>query len=632
MGRWLLLSAVVLGAAVLVFGGDESDGQAARPNILLIVLDDFGYNDLGANGNDMAPTPNLDEFAAQGTRYTRHYADASCAVARVTLLTGRNPAGFGFRPVALGLSSDTRTIASFLRDNGYRTFHVGKWHVGNATLEQSPGRLGFQDWFGFLFQSELAGGPNKAGTYKRPTYFNPWLRENNAPPEKHLGHLTDILTDRAVDFIDTRAHDEQPWFLNLWFYAPHNPLQAAPRFRERYPEGVEGDYYALLEQLDFSVGRVLATLDDNELTRDTLVIVVSDNGGTNIAAENNYPFEGYKGTYTEGGLRTPLLIRWPGHTKAGRVDDTVTSLYDIFPSLATAAGAEIPAGLQGRNLFGDEADPTGNLYWESSDSLVHMYSVLSPDGRWRLTVPWYAPPLLYDLRKNPRGDKDVISDHPRVASRLNNEYLEWRRTVRNVGVSDEPLNDRGQRILRGDDQQRSPGYSGFSFAIGATPGEGADGTRGYIADHPGRWSLVYDAKEGLQLDVLGTKMKGPVLRAGECSDIVVATHFRMSPRTPERNNAIIMLFVDGVLAAGQSMPQPPLNTWGKANPTYIGISASGSSPFQGELSAPVIINERLVLDAQADKIGNGLSSIASNCPAPAEDRPPPKLIAVAEAR
>lgn len=583
------------------------------PNILLIVLDDFGYNDLGANGNPNTPTPNLDALAAEGILYTRHYADASCSAARAALMTGKNPAAHGLRPNHLGLSVGTPTIASMLGERGYRTQHIGKWHIASATLEQSPSQLGFDDWFGFLHNNELKGPSADGIRYSFPTYINPWLRDNQSLPKQHTGHLTNILTDRAIEFLHQQQGQTQPWFLNLWYFAPHEPIQPDPEFRKKYPDTKEGNFHALIDQLDYNIGRVMEALDKSGTAENTLVIVLSDNGGTNQATNNNYPFRGKKTDYLEGGLRTPLFMRWPGHIEPRVVSDELVSIYDIFPTIAQASAATPPAGLIGRSLLDPGRAATPQLYWETTTGINHIYSILSADGRWRYTDFSWTQGLM-DLNADPSGSDNVLDRYPDVAAKLVDDYLRWRKTVRNVAVNYEPANSRGGAVVRGDDLQRSPGYAGFTFAIGVTP-LAADGTTPeVIAEQAGRWRLEANGTQGMKLDVLGQVVTTPALPIGRCSEVVVTTQFNYSPVQPQYNESHIDVFIDGVRVGGLATKNPPLNTAGYANPTFIGMNPGGEESFQGTLSQPLIINERVVPDEQGHAIGNGISGVPATCP------------------
>jgi arylsulfatase A-like enzyme len=614
--RSLMLALTVLlavAAGVVAYKRQPTEMPARPPNILLIVLDDFGYNDLGANGNPEAPTPNLDALAAQGTRFTRHYADASCSVARAALMTGTFPAVHGLRPSHLGLSLGTPTIASMLSQAGYHTQHIGKWHIVVATLEQSPLQFGFDDWFGFLHNHELGGPSHDGVTYSKPTYINPWLHDNQSPLEQHAGHLTDILTERAIRFLDQQKTRTQPWFLNLWHYAPHTPIQPPPDFRAKYPATQEGAYHALIAHLDTNIGQVMQALDRNGQADNTLVIVLSDNGGPNTETDNNYPYYGKKTEFYEGGLRTPMFMRWPGHIAPNTVSNELVSLYDIFPTIAQASSATPPPHLIGRSLLDPQRTDSPQLYWEYSNSEFHSYSVLSAGGHWRLTN-YYGSRTLNNLDADPTGKENVLERHPEIAATLNADYLRWRRTTRKVDFTYAPLNNRGGAIVSGDDLQRSPGYAGFTFAIGVTPSSDADDKPQVIAEQTGRWRLHTTAGQDLSLEVLGKTLVGPALPAGHCSEIVVTSYFNFSPVQPQTNWSVVEIYINGERVNSVRTQLPPLQIWGAANPTYIGINASGEEAFSGKLSRPIILNERVVPDDRSEMTGNGISGVPSTCP------------------
>jgi len=615
--RWLIVLPAMLAIAtgIAFYILRPAEHSAKPPNILLIVLDDFGYNDLGANGNPETPTPHLDALAAQGTRYTRHYADASCSVARAALMTGTFPAVHGLRPNHLGLSVGTPTIASMLSQAGYHTHHIGKWHIATATLEQSPSQLGFDSWFGFLHNQET-GGPSIDGiTYRRPTHINPWLRNNQSPLAQYSGHLTDILTERAIHFLDEEKEGTEPWFLNLWYYAPHTPIQPPANFREKYPATTEGAYHALIDHLDSNIGQVMKALDRNGQSENTLIIVLSDNGGTNADTDNNYPFYGKKAYFLEGGLRTPMFMRWPGRIKPNTVSDELVSLYDIFPTIAHASAASPPPYLIGRNLLDAQHAGSPQLYWEYSDSMNHSYSILSADGHWRFTKgsSWLSPATLNDLIADPSGKDNFLDRHPEIASKLTNEYLQWRQTARKVGFSYEKLSNSGGAILRGDDLQRSPGYAGFTFAIGVTPLSDVSEKPQVIVEQSARWKLQATAEHGLLLDILGQTVTGPALPPGQCSELVITSHFNFTTVQPKNNWSIIDIYINGERVNSVRTERPPLQTWGYANPTYIGFNDSGDEPFLGQLSRPIILNERVVPNDQSDMIANGISGVPQTC-------------------
>ncbi len=589
--------------------------RVAPPNILLIMLDDAGYNDLAVNGNAAAPTPQLDEFARQGIRYTRHYADSSCSPARVATLTGRAPANFGFRPVHLGLSPGTPTIASMLRDAGYSTAHIGKWHVGVPTLAQSPTQVGFDHWFGFMMPEELSGPAPDIYSYGEPSYHDPWLREDDAPPQQYKGHLTDILTARATAFIRAQQGASTPWFLNLWYLAPHEPIEPATRYAEQWPDTPEGNYYALLQQLDSGIGEVLQALEDSGQNANTLVVIVSDNGGTNKRADNNAPFFGRKTQFLEGSYRTPLLLRWPGNIPAGAVSDEVVSLVDLLPTIASASGGDVPPDAEGRDLLQEPPLPARTLFWESSNGSLYGNSILSADGRWRYSNRWTTP-FLSDLEQDSSGSTNAIAEHPEVALQLHKAYLRWRQRARIVEPDYQIIDARGAATLTGQDVLRSPGYSGFTLALAVTPAaETGPGTT-VIAEQAGRLRITYDPVAGISASVLGTELRAPEVAPGTCHDVVLTTYFKLSPRHRGRasNWADLVLFVDGKLIDRAHHKQPVQQVDGLEQPTFVGVNPRGGEAFAGYLGRPLILNERVVPDMQAqDGFGNGISDVPSPC-------------------
>lgn len=601
-------AAVIMTASQVSFAEENK----SRPNILLIVLDDLGYNDLGANGNPETPTPNLNAFAAQGVRYTRHYADSTCSVARAALLTGTFASTHGFRPNHLGLSLGTPTIASALKQAGYRTQHIGKWHVSNSTLEQSPSQFGFDNWFGFLHQWELRGSSEDGIKFGRPTYIDPWLRANQSQPKQYEGHLEDILTEQAIEFLDRQQGAEQPWFLNLWFYAPHGPIEPATRFRNKHPDTKQGVYYALIDQLDSNIGLVLNALDRNKFGANTLVIILSDNGGTNRHADNNYPYFGKKAEFFEGSFRTPLLMRWPESIKPGGVSNEIVSIHDIFPTIAHASNAMTPETLIGNDLLSDSKEKSPQLYWEWKGSKA--YSVLSADGNWRLVQTPFATRILNNLATDPTGTENVIEQFPEIAAKLTADYVVWRKKARVVNFSYQSLNDRGGAVLSDHDLQRSPGYAGFTFAMGITPSSANDTLPQVLIDQAGRWRLEIDQENKLQLELLGKVFSLPALPAGQCSELVISTLYDLSPLAPRKNKALIDIYINDIHVETHSDHSPIPHNWGYANPTYIGISAAGDRVFQGELGHPVILNEYVVpKESKPENIFNSIVDVHASC-------------------
>jgi arylsulfatase A-like enzyme len=608
---WPVRLRSVLVAALMVFSlascsEEENPGAAVAasvpPNILLILIDDMGFNDLGANGNPSVTTPHLDQLAAQGIRFTRNYTDSTCTVTRVGILTGTEPAARGFRPVKIGISPEVVTLPEVLKRAGYSTHHIGKWHLGYASELAWPLAQGFDTFFGFLDQSLLAGPHPPSGFhFGRPTYHDPWLQKQNERPVEYKGHLSEILLDNALEFLASRKGESTPWFLNYWTYAPHSPVQPAQKFADRYDATPEGRYRAFLEQVDDTVGQLMLGLEKNGFADNTLVIVASDNGGTNRQIDNNHPFYGEKATFFEGGVRTPLIIRWPGQVDPGVVFDQVVTHFDYFPTIAAAAGADTPGQLPGRDLLEVVKHNAGlerNLYWEIGNPDSSSWSVLSRDQNWRLYQYIFGELQLNDLRKRPQGDRNVAAAHPDIVARLRDDYLAWHREKRLVRLVYEPLSDSGRARLSGDSLQRAPGYAGHTFAIAVTPApdqagdaSGADSS-GVIAFQRNQWQLRQRGAI-LQLQVNGVSLEAPAPPRGECSTVLVTSYFEYSPVFPQERRALVDLYVNGKIEATAAVKDPRLPPDDYLNPTYIGQDESGADIYRGNLGRPVVLNEWL---------------------------------------
>lgn len=443
------------------------------PNVILIVADDLGYNDLTWNGGGIAngsvPTPNIDALAREGVEFTQGYAgNATCSPSRAAMMTGRYPTRFGFEftgippsfaatvshgdgnspvPVVfrddlnkdiipsdqMGIPASEITIAETLQARGYHTIHLGKWHLGE-TDALAPHAQGFDESLGFR-----AGG-SKFMHQDDPNVVNaklPWdpidsflwpnlpyaVQYNNGQRFEPKGHMTDYLTDNAIEAI--RANRNRPFFMYLAYNAPHTPLQAT---REDYDAlGHISDptirvYAAMIRQLDRRIGDLMKELKAQGIDDNTLVIFTSDNGGAWYAGINglNAPYRGWKATFFEGGIRVPFFARWPGHIAAGSRAPAPASHVDMFATIASAAGARIPddRAMDGVNLLGgivpgQPANPrTAPLFWRSGD-----YRVVRV-GDWKLQIGRGSQQVwLYNLATDPTEQNDLSAAEPqRVAA------------------------------------------------------------------------------------------------------------------------------------------------------------------------------------------------------------------------
>jgi arylsulfatase A-like enzyme len=403
----------------------EATKKIAKPNILLIFSDDQGYASLGCHGLTDIPTPNIDSIAEGGTRFTDGYVTAPvCSPSRAGLITGRYQQRFGHEhnpgaSTEVGLPLSERTIADHLREAGYATGIVGKWHLGMSS-KHHPMSRGFGEFFGFL---------HGAHDYFKPTrgsrVDDPITRNRKVVAETR--YLTDALGEEAADFI--RRHRKEPWFLYLAFNAVHTPLQATEADRKRFANIEDPNrrsFAAMLFAMDRAVGRVLAEVKRQGLTNRTLIFFISDNGGpTRQTTSRNVPYRGNKGDLYEGGIRVPWLVRWDGRLPGGKVVNTPVSTLDVLPTALAAAGVEVKkdSGLDGVNLIpllaGDgKAAPSRTLFWRRGKSYALR------DGDMKL-VGLRKRVELFDLAADPGEKRNLARARPETVQRLKKLFAEW---------------------------------------------------------------------------------------------------------------------------------------------------------------------------------------------------------------
>ncbi|WP_017667816.1 sulfatase-like hydrolase/transferase [Sandarakinorhabdus sp. AAP62] len=451
--------------------------QAERPpNIVFILLDDLGYNDITTFGGGIAggrvPTPNIDRLAAQGAIFSQAYSGTgTCAPSRAMLMTGRYPTrtGFEFTPTPNGMTSalaafasgrpqshlpglqvnpaidDDRvpfadkglpgseiTIAELLKQRGYHTVHIGKWHLGNRR-EFLPNAQGFDE--SLLMHSGLYLPEDDPQAVNARLDFDPidkflWAALsyaasfNGGKPFKPAGYLTDWWTDETMRVIE--ANKNRPFFLYLAHWAPHTPLQATRADFEAVGDITphrERVYAAMIRALDRSVGRVLDKLEAEGLADNTIVVLSSDNGGAGYVGlpQVNAPFRGWKITLFEGGIRVPMFVRWPGRIAPGTVVKTPVAHIDLFPSLASAAGAALPADrvIDGVNImpaaFGNAPVKRKDdaIFWQSG-----AYRVVRA-GDWKLQVDGNQNKLwLFNLASDPGEKANLATSQPQKVAQL----------------------------------------------------------------------------------------------------------------------------------------------------------------------------------------------------------------------
>jgi arylsulfatase A-like enzyme len=429
--RTFLQQAAAAAALNALAPGCSSTVSARRPNLLYIMSDDLGYADLGITGRTDYETPVLDALAREGVRLTQAYCAAPvCTPTRVALNTGRYPARTRaglFEPLTTsrdGLLPRPKTIAGLLKDAGYETALIGKWHLGLAP-EFHPLRHGYDEFFGFL--GAAADYASHIDTETLDSRFQDG--ERNVKVE---GYLTDLFTDRAVKYI-TRRRD-RPFFLNLEYNAPHWPWQAPgdPPYPDslRWRKGGSPAVYArMVQSLDDGVGKILAALRAAGVERETLVIFTSDNGGERFSQMG--PFSQGKMTLYEGGLRTAAFARWPDVIPSNSTTDQVAITMDWTATLLGRAGAHADASapLDGVDLApaltGVAKPLPRDLYWR-----IHQrrQQKAMRSGDWKYLVA-DGKEFLFDVRNDPGEKNDLKSQQAGVLAELRQKYAAWERTV-----------------------------------------------------------------------------------------------------------------------------------------------------------------------------------------------------------
>lgn len=422
-------------AVVMILLPATATSLAAPPNVLVILTDDQGWGDLSLNGNSNLSTPNVDSLAAEGARFDRFYVCAVCSPTRAEFLTGRyHPRGGVYSTSAGGerLDLDEATIADTFQAAGYATAAFGKWHNGMQYPYHPNGR-GFDEFHGFC-----------SGHWGN--YFSPML-EHNGQIVRGKGFAANDFTNRALDFIERKQ--DRPWLVYLAYNTPHSPMQVPDRWwdkfadknlamRHRDPEREDVPHtraaLAMCENLDWNVGRLLRKLDALEITDDTIVVFFCDNGPNGFRW--NGGMKGRKGSTDEGGVRSPLLIRWPNHIAAGKMIYPIAAAIDLLPTLADLAGIRPVAskpldGISLKRLLVDSPLPAAGSSRERKQPEDRM---IFSHWRGRVSVRTQRYRLdhrgkLYDMQHDPGQYEDVTKQHSELAARLQRAVQQWKQEL-----------------------------------------------------------------------------------------------------------------------------------------------------------------------------------------------------------
>ncbi len=407
-------------AAFACFAGPLSAADDKPLNVVIVLADDLGFGDLGCYGHPRIQTPNLDAFAKQGVRLTQCYsASAVCSPSRSAILTGRTPHRNGvYTWIAEGsevhLRTSEITLPKLLKQAGYSTAHVGKWHLNgkfNSPDQPQPNDHGYEHW--------MATQNNAGPSHKNPANFV----RNGKPVGKLEGFSAPLVADEAIDWLTNKRDKAKPFLLSVWTHEPHLPIETDPEFQKLY-EGMPDDFkqhHGNVTQLDHAFGKLMKALDDQKLTDSTLVIFTADNGPEGDGLKNRTRgstggLRGRKRSMYEGGIRVPGIARWPGHIKAGTTSDVPVIGSDLFPTVLAACNVKAPADrvIDGVNvlplLTGKAADVERKvpLFWRLNmappKENLHM---AMRDGNWKILASQdFTHFELYDLKNDPQEKTD----------------------------------------------------------------------------------------------------------------------------------------------------------------------------------------------------------------------------------
>ena len=397
----------------------------SKPNILIILADDAGYSDFGFMGSDEIKTPNLDKLASDGVTFNNAYVSASvCSPSRAGLLTGMYQQRFGHE---CNLDSDVNnsfdpnqiTIAEALKTKGYRTGLIGKWHLGDKK-QNHPLNNGFDYFWGFI-----SGARNyfyNPSEESRNSIRN--VVENNSPT-KFDGYLTDVLGDKAVDFIEKNHQSNSPFFLFLSFNAPHTPMQAKKEVLEKFKDNPRKVYASMMWSMDEAIGSVINELKENGQYNNTIIYFLSDNGATSSKSSSSpFPFKGWKGNQYEGGIKTPMIMTWKNKIKPNTQFNGFISSLDIFKtslevsnvdksSMKNADGKNIMISLNNKTIENED------LFWRK-DKMATVRS-----GNYKLIRLNDTSTVLYNVKKNYYEDLDLKTKESNIHDSLFKKLSNW---------------------------------------------------------------------------------------------------------------------------------------------------------------------------------------------------------------
>ncbi len=425
--------------------------DASKPNVLLLITDDQGYGDFSIHGNAHLQTPHIDKLGAESVRFDRFYVNSFCAPTRAALLTGRWPLRTGCHGVthnAEAMRPSEVTMAEAFREGGYRSACLGKWHNGEQ-YPFTPQGQGFDQAFGF-----------NNGHWNN--YFDSVLLRGSQS-EQTRGYISDVLTDEAMKFIS--ANEAQSFFCYLSYNSPHSPYQVPEKYFDKFHSKGFDDklaaFYGMCENIDDNVGRLLAHLEERKLAENTIVVFLTDNGGTAGVKTYNAGMRGGKTSVHEGGSRVPLFVRWPAAKWKPHVVKPIVSHIDLFPTLLDLCGVKAPEGpkVDGITLRpllerADSVWPERTLFTHNPIDEANKFPGAVRTQRYRLVREIKGPAggsnakandasatswQLYDMENDPGEKKNIATEHPDIVRQLSEQYDAWFADISQDGLRRFPL-------------------------------------------------------------------------------------------------------------------------------------------------------------------------------------------------
>jgi arylsulfatase A-like enzyme len=458
---------VVFITSILFFSFSLKNKPTAKPNVVLVYMDDMGYGDIVRNGAQGYQTPNLDRMASEGIYFSQFYSpQAVCTASRAGLMTGCYPNRLGFsgaldHTAKIGLNTEEETIAELLRDEGYATAAFGKWHLGHLP-QFLPTNHGFEEFYGIPYSHDMWPNHPVSKNYYPELPLIEGTKTIQLNPDQ--SQFTTNFTNKTIDFIKRKK--DKPFFVYLAHPMPHVPLAVSDKFKGKSKQGLYGD---VIMELDWSIGQIRETLKKLKLEENTLLIITSDNGPWlnygNHAGSAGGLREG-KGTSFEGGQRVPCLMTWKGTIPAGLVSNNLSAALDILPTIVEVTGAKMPK----RRIDGVSISTIlkGDLRGEPRSQFLYYYRKNNleavRDANWKLVLPHPGRTYegfaagkdgipggakedfsfeggLYDLRRDPGERYNVINDYPDVVSKLNQ-------------IADEARKDLGDELTNNEGKNR----------------------------------------------------------------------------------------------------------------------------------------------------------------------------------